>query len=77
MTIMSSRRRKKAKRFLGMTPEEQAKAARVMEKSKPAVEIIWNYDRTCSVCGNFPVVSQTGICGSCTFGEADTAIGDI
>ena len=34
----------------------------------------WDYE--CGVCGQSPVVPLTGLCGSCTFGEADTAGGN-
>lgn len=30
----------------------------------------------CEVCGASPVVPITGMCGPCTFGEADTAGGN-
>ena len=30
----------------------------------------------CSVCGESPTVPQTGMCGPCTFGEADTVGGN-
>lgn len=30
----------------------------------------------CEVCGQGPIVSQTGMCGPCTFGEADTVGGN-
>lgn len=30
----------------------------------------------CENCGATPVVPCTGLCGPCTFGEADTADGD-
>jgi CO dehydrogenase/acetyl-CoA synthase alpha subunit len=34
----------------------------------------WN--RKCMVCGQSPVVPISGLCGPCTFGEADTAGGN-
>jgi len=30
----------------------------------------------CDLCDSSPVVSSTGLCGPCTFGEADTAGGN-
>ena len=30
----------------------------------------------CEVCGQSPIVPATGMCGPCTFGEADTAGGN-
>jgi len=34
----------------------------------------WN--GKCEVCGASPVVPATGMCGPCTFGEADTVNGN-
>lgn len=34
----------------------------------------WTND--CEVCGATPVVPATGLCGPCTFGEAETAGGN-
>ena len=30
----------------------------------------------CDVCGSSPVMPETGMCGPCSTGEADTALGD-
>lgn len=30
-----------------------------------------DYSRKCEVCGATPVVNVSGMCGPCTFGEAD------
>ena len=30
----------------------------------------------CMVCGASPIVPETGMCGPCTFGEAETARGN-
>jgi hypothetical protein len=35
-----------------------------------------DWTRECEVCGQTPVVPVTGMCGLCTFGEADTAGGN-
>jgi len=35
-----------------------------------------DYDTPCEVCGATPTVPVTGMCGPCTFGEADTAGGN-
>lgn len=35
-----------------------------------------DHTRHCEVCGQTPVVNATGLCGPCTFGEADTAGGN-
>lgn len=34
----------------------------------------WN--GKCEVCGASPIVPETGMCGPCTFGEADTVGGN-
>jgi len=35
-----------------------------------------DWDHECEVCGQTPVVPVTGLCGPCTFGEADTIGGN-
>lgn len=35
-----------------------------------------DYDHECEVCGATPVLPVTGLCGPCTFGEAETAGGN-
>ena len=35
-----------------------------------------DWDGECEVCGQSPVVPVTGLCGPCTFGEADTIGGN-
>lgn len=35
-----------------------------------------DWSRSCENCGEKPVVNQTGLCGPCTFGEAETANGN-
>lgn len=35
-----------------------------------------DWSGTCEVCGQSPVVPLTGMCGPCTFGEADTVDGN-
>jgi ribosomal protein L37E len=35
-----------------------------------------DWTRSCAVCGQRPVHPLTGMCGPCTFGEADTADGN-
>lgn len=37
-------------------------------------EKVW--DKECSVCGAIPVVKVTGMCGPCTWGEAETIGGN-
>lgn len=47
-----------------MTPEENEEAFAA------------DYTRDCDVCGDKPVVNATGLCGPCTWGEADTVGGN-
>ena len=35
-----------------------------------------DWEHACTSCGERPVVPATGLCGACTFGEADTAGGN-
>jgi hypothetical protein len=35
-----------------------------------------DYESQCEGCGSSPVMPLTGMCGSCTFGEADTIGGN-
>lgn len=44
------------------------------KNEKPTGEPDWT--RGCSTCGAKPVVKETGLCGPCTFGEAETAGGN-
>jgi hypothetical protein len=45
-----------------------------LEPGDPRTKPDWK--RKCMVCGEKPVVPATGMCGPCTFGEADTAGGN-
>lgn len=45
----------------------------VPEAKREDVEPDWT--KTCQ-CGDTPIVPATGLCGPCTFGEADTAGGN-
>lgn len=35
-----------------------------------------DWTKKCEVCGQKPIVPVTGMCGPCTFGEAETAGGN-
>lgn len=35
-----------------------------------------DWTKSCDNCGESPIVPATGLCGPCTFGEADTAGGN-
>lgn len=31
-----------------------------------------DWERTCKICGETPIITFTGMCGPCTFGEAES-----
>lgn len=35
-----------------------------------------DWEGKCEVCGESPTVPETGLCGPCTFGEAETLFGN-
>ena len=46
------------------------------EKETTKKDTAPDWTRQCEVCGASPVVPMTGMCGPCTFGEADNAGGN-
>lgn len=63
---------KKNKRYHSppvMKPVQQPEQASE-EDTKP------DWEHPCENCGQVPTVPLTGLCGPCTFGEADTAGGN-
>jgi hypothetical protein len=42
----------------------------------PDADTTPDWTKECEVCGQTPIVPLTGMCGPCTFGEADTAGGN-
>lgn len=40
------------------------------------VQMVPDWGGKCEVCGQKPIVPSTGMCGPCTFGEAETANGN-
>ncbi len=51
-----------------------AKETKKEKERDPDTEPDW--DGKCEVCGMSPIVPVTGMCGPCTFGEADTISGN-
>jgi hypothetical protein len=39
-------------------------------------EVEPDWEGKCEVCGQSPILPCTGMCGPCTFGEADTILGN-
>lgn len=60
--------------------DERADKAACLGRGKPDVKDYGrddhNYQVACSVCGAKPTVADTGLCGPCCFGEADTVGGN-
>jgi hypothetical protein len=48
-------------------PEQKSEEAQMFEP---------DWTGKCEVCGNSPIVPETGMCGPCTFGEGDAADGN-
>lgn len=46
------------------------------EEARVTPNVEPDYTKKCEVCGATPIVPETGMCGPCTFGEADTAGGN-
>lgn len=61
---------KACKKNLLMKEQQKHEDAMAAEETKPD----WN--GSCDVCGMSPIVPLTGLCGPCTFGDADTAGGN-
>jgi hypothetical protein len=52
-----------------------ARPAKVKAEKQPE-ETAPDWSGKCEVCGQSPIVPFTGMCGPCTFGEADTVDGN-
>jgi len=52
----------------------RAQQGRRFGQGTDEMEPDWN--GTCEVCGQSPIVPATGMCGPCTFGEAETIGGN-
>ncbi len=48
----------------------------IIEDSKKDKRTKPDWTKKCEVCGATPIIPMTGMCGPCTFGEADTAGGN-
>ena len=53
---------------------QERKSAGAKKPDSKATEPDWK--KSCFVCGEKPTVPCTGMCGPCTFGEAETAGGN-
>ena len=65
-----SKRRRGAKRKEAERREALNNPAPVDQETAP------DWSGKCENCGASPIVPVTGLCGPCTFGEADTAGGN-
>lgn len=61
-------------KMLNMSDNKDTKQKIKSIKGPPNTEPDWN--GKCDVCGDSPILPATGMCGPCTFGEADTAGGN-
>ncbi len=52
------------------------KANKNKQDEIPDKDIEPDWTRKCEVCGSAPIVPLTGLCGPCTFGEAETINGN-
>jgi hypothetical protein len=68
------RERRAARRRSFAELEIAAAEAEAMEDGDDDFEADWSTE--CSQCGQVPTVAGTGMCGPCTFGEADTIDGN-
>lgn len=57
-----------------MAKRKKKPAAKTRPKKDPETDPDWT--GSCCNCGSSPVVPLTGMCGPCTFGEAETAGGN-
>lgn len=57
-------------------PKEYQATARELAANSNKDEAEPDWSGNCSVCGQSPIMPITGMCGSCSTGEADTAGGD-
>ena len=55
-------------------PPTKAAEAEVLERDDPQVKPDWG--TKCEVCNAVPTLPLTGMCGPCTWGEAETAGGN-
>ena len=49
---------------------------KVADEKKPDPDTEPDWGSNCELCGESPIVPATGMCGPCTWGEADTAGGN-
>lgn len=56
------------------TEPEEDQFDEIIEEGDPRIEPDWSGQ--CEVCDASPIVPLTGMCGPCTFGEADTVAGN-
>jgi hypothetical protein len=71
-----SRRGRRRKRWGWRWQKPDAASAQGDDAAPSAADVEPDYTHACTNCGETPVVPLTGLCGPCTFGEADTANGN-
>lgn len=73
---MSHKKHKKPIRYVppSQRPKAEPCPPETLSQDDPRVQP--DYTRSCSSCGAKPVLPLTGMCGPCSFGEAETAGGN-
>lgn len=59
-----------------MSKKNKQKRKSIKKKAERTPNMEPDWEGTCEVCGASPIVPETGMCGPCSFGEADTINGD-
>jgi len=55
-------------------PRNPQRERKIVAKHDEETEPDWT--KKCEICGQSPIVPCTGMCGPCTFGEAETMYGN-
>jgi hypothetical protein len=64
----------RASNYRKRVADKQGKPQPAASEDSPDTKPDWS--GKCENCGESPIVPATGMCGPCTFGEADTAGGN-
>lgn len=71
-----SRRESAAQRTRRLAKLKAREDARMASAASTTIPSAPDWTRKCQNCGETPIVPETGLCGPCTFGEAETAGGN-
>lgn len=59
-----------------MSEEKRSEIVLINGRPAKASDVEPDWTKKCIACGASPVLPATGLCGPCTFGEADTSGGN-